>query len=237
MVGKLGVIVPVTNQPGWTGLILHELVFKTANPCRKLIVDNASDEPRTLAMLKKIDGKQGFEVLRNEKNMGVAVSWNQGANWAQQAGLDYLAILNNDLTLPAGWDDILLDELKKPEIYLSALSPLQSACFAPFCFMVKVEIFDKVGLFGEEWKYGHEELDYMVRMHLAGVKWVNVNTDDYPEFYHAGIQSKKEMFESDEEFSEYNKESRALFDAKWKHLGRIEDFLVGTYNQVGNNKR
>ncbi len=237
MVGKLGIIVPVTNQPGWTGLIIHELVFKTANPCLKLIVDNASNEPRTVKMLEKIDGRQGFEVLRNDPFPGVAACWNQGARWAKKNGMNYLAILNNDLVLPSSWDDILLDELKKPDIFLSALSPMTSACFAPFCFMVKMEIFEKVGYFGEEWKYGHEELDYMVRMHLAGVKWVNVNTDNYPEFYHAGIQSKSELFKSEDDWAVYNRESRKRFDDKWAYLGETEKFLTDTYRMVGNNKR
>lgn len=236
MLGKLGVIVPVRNQPGWTGLIIHELLYKTSNPCSKLIVDNASDDSRTVKMLQDADGQMGFEVLWNKENLGVSAAWNQGAYWAQNKGLTHLAILNNDLVLPHGWDEMLLEPLKEDGVFLSALSPLQSATFAPFCFMVKIKIFERVGYFSEEWKYGHEELDFMVRMHLAGVHWVNVNVGDNPNFYHAGLQSWQEMFPTEQELDEYGRISGAKFDKKWGHLGDIRDFFRKTVAAVGSNR-
>lgn len=218
MVDNFIVAVPVLNQPGWTSLIVHQLSVKTVNPSQKFIINNDSTEARTVAFLEQIDGRGAFTVIWNQENRGVAGAWNQAVELAREREARFLALLNNDLVLPHGWDDLLARPLlERPDVYLAGLSPLNSHTWAPFCFMVKMEIFDRVGLFDESIsKYGHEELDYMIRMQKRGIKWVNVNTEkNCPDFFHAGMQSRYELNPDYESHDTYQWECRQRFLEKW----------------------
>ena len=219
MIGKLVVTVPVINQYGWTSCILHELLVKTANPCKKLIIDNGSTDELTKDMLRSVDGHRDFTVLRNEENMGVARAWNQAVEWAKNEGAKYLAILNNDLILPASWDEIMLEPLQEEDVYVSSIAPDKRNIFCAFCFMVKTELFEKIGTFSEEFgKYECEEQDFIVRMKLAGIKFKNILAKDHPYFFHAGGQSQKELFADSHAVHLHRVEASDKFYAKWGHL-------------------
>lgn len=229
MVDNLLVVVPVINQPGWTSLIVHELLVKTANPAVKLMIDNGSTDGRTIAFLDGIDGKSGFEVLRNAENKGVSGAWNQGIDCAIENDMEYLAILNNDLTLPHNWDDILIDELRG-DVMLSSFSTVKNInIFAPFCFMAKTELFKKLGHFSEEFgKYCFEEIDFMIRMKKEGIRFKNLYADNYPDFFHAGCQSAGELFETDVELRVHLDAGESKLKAKYADIGNIRDFLHTT---------
>ena len=229
--GRLAVTVPVLNQYGWTSCICHELFIKTANPCPKIIVDNASTEGNLFWLYEKIDGKNGFMVVRNETNRGVSGAWNQAVEIARQIGVEFLSIMNNDLVLPRAWDEIMLEPFENPNVDVTSISPGDKPFFCPFCFTVRMSLFDRIGLFDETiGLYGGEDIDFMLRMKEAGIKFVNIRAAKHPEFFHAGSQSCSELFDTEDEHRKFISDYEIRLRNKWsQRLGLAHDFNIWDY--------
>lgn len=229
--GKFAVTVPVLNQYGWTSLICHELYLKTSRPCQKIIVDNGSTEGNLFWLYEKVDGRNGFEVVRNKENRGVAGAWNQAIEIARDNDVQFLAILNNDLVLPRAWDEIILEPFENAEIDVSSISPGEKNFFCPFCFCVRMTLFDRIGTFDETiGLYGGEDIDFMLRMKEAGIRFHNVRALDHPEFFHAGSQSTGELFDTVEEHQKFISDYEIRLRNKWSaRLGREFNFNIWDY--------
>jgi len=138
-------------------------------------------------------------VINNDKNIGVAASWNQGI---KEAKGDYICIVNNDIEiLTPGWLGFFKKRLdKSTSIYWT--SPMtcysknnKNRQFRPShyeqlkygtdiysyvvgcCFMCPLKAFEDVGLFDEkfEMKY-YEDLDFINRIFSKG-KMVSMTHD------------------------------------------------------------
>ncbi|MGI8623536.1 MAG: glycosyltransferase family 2 protein [Solirubrobacteraceae bacterium] len=77
--------------------ILPSLAAQEFRPFRTIVVDNGSSDG-TAAWVR--EARPGCEVLRLEENVGVAAALNRGLALVHT---EYVALLNNDLELEAGW--------------------------------------------------------------------------------------------------------------------------------------
>lgn len=82
-----------------------------------IFIDNAS-EPRTRDWMKSLESKN-VRVIRNETNLGVAKSWNQGMMLATGK---YICIANNDTLISDGWDVPLIRAMEK-NTFIGIASP------------------------------------------------------------------------------------------------------------------
>ncbi len=113
---KVTVAMAVRDAPDWTRRTLEALLSHT-QPCYELVVvDDASAEPDTLALLKAL---QGARVIRNRTNMGFVRSSNQAVKGAHG---EYILFLNSDAVVQPGWLPPLLDRLQRPGV--GAVAPM-----------------------------------------------------------------------------------------------------------------
>jgi GT2 family glycosyltransferase len=87
---------------------------------RVLIVDNASENDEAAQLEKEFAGF--IEMIRNAGNLGFAGGANVGMRRALEAGSDYVLLLNNDVTVEAGFLDAMVEAATKYK-RLAALSP------------------------------------------------------------------------------------------------------------------
>ncbi|KKL15021.1 hypothetical protein LCGC14_2509800 [marine sediment metagenome] len=164
----ISIIIPICNDDyplaHYTGNAIGSIKQYTDLPYEIIIIDNGSTvELGGLKWDETVD-----QYVKNEENLGVAKAWNQGIKLAKG---DYVAILNSDIQVFKHWAEDLIDALehvdlamatpmyaypygrakkaqelrmewikKTPDQYLSTFNDFS-------CFMVRKEVFDKVGFF------------------------------------------------------------------------------------------
>lgn len=99
---RVAAIIPHWNRADLLGAMLPHLRLQTRPFDRVIVVDNGSTDGSA-----EIAGHGGAHVIRLERNCGFAAAVNQGI--AAAAGFDWLAILNNDVTLDPAWLERLLE--------------------------------------------------------------------------------------------------------------------------------
>jgi GT2 family glycosyltransferase len=226
-IGLLSIIIPVMNQAQYTVAIIGNIQQTVHIPYEIIIIDNGSTDETTEIL-------EGVTVIRNERNVGMSRSWNQGCKAAQGS---HLAILNNDLVLPDMWAEKLLEHGEHVvcpsykhgeraranfEVHNKMLGrrPLRTKIpdrpgkhpngFAGFCFLLSREAYDQVGPFDEQFVYWYGDNDYYIRLCEMGyepVQSVNV------EIHH--FHSKTVSTLTD--FVIRREKDRDLFDRKWPH--------------------
>jgi GT2 family glycosyltransferase len=108
---KVTAVIPHWNRRDLLAILLDNLKQQTRPFDRVLVVDNGSeDDSAALAE------QAGACVLRLGSNLGFAAAVNRGI---QNEDSDWVAILNNDVTLHPDWLDILLETAQR-----------EKACFA-----------------------------------------------------------------------------------------------------------
>ena len=223
---KLSIIIPVYNQSHYTRQILAQIPEVTHVPYEVIVVDNGSTDD-TSDILSELD----VGVIRNEKNMGVYVAWNQGCREAQGS---HIAIINNDLWLPDGWAETLLahgepvicpsyEHGEKVHLRSPVIKPL--SCFeaerpgvhprgfAGFCFMFAREVWERVGPFDEDFFYWFGDLDWWerARRYYHPMMSENVTIHHY----------KNQTVNICADFKLRIQRERALYRRKWGHdVGR-----------------
>jgi len=90
------VVVPVFNAPDQLAACLRALRATVAFGYRVILIDDASDDPRTREVLARAAG--GWTVLTNPRNRGFVATANRGI---EAADPDDVVLLNSD-TQPAG---------------------------------------------------------------------------------------------------------------------------------------
>lgn len=95
---SLDVVVISFDNPGPLGRTLASLRRDDSFPHTLIVVDNASADPATVALLDDAE-RGGATVLRNARNLGYPAAVNQGV--AAGTGR-YLLLLNDDVQLPRG---------------------------------------------------------------------------------------------------------------------------------------
>jgi GT2 family glycosyltransferase len=99
-------VVPLFNNVELSAAMVESLrrTLPDGPACEIILVDDYSSDG-TRAWLETLRGKPGIRIFLNEKNLGFAATSNRGA---REARGQYLALLNNDLLMEAGWLEPML---------------------------------------------------------------------------------------------------------------------------------
>lgn len=196
-----------------------------------IVIDNGStdDTPALKKHLGKL--KLPHTWIRNGKNMGCSVAWNQGIHTALKAKSPLIGVLNNDLKFAANWDKGLIDFLQQHGNDYPVVSPytdeLPEAGFeqraAKFmarkwnqthfrrkqgseALFLKPEVFKRVGFFDERFFVTYEDADFYVRLRAAGIEPVTIGSSV---LFHQSMASRKKLP------GPFEIESRGKFLEKW----------------------
>lgn len=100
------VIIVTYGHATVTRLCLATVLATTTPADEVLVVDNASPDDGSAALLDELERRGGrLRVLRNDRNLGFAAAVNQGAAAARGS---VLVVLNNDVLVAPGWLDRLV---------------------------------------------------------------------------------------------------------------------------------
>jgi GT2 family glycosyltransferase len=145
---------------------------------------------------------------------------------------EYICFCNNDLIFYPGWASAMLDTFKKDNELIS-VSPFCSIYHptvgfqtntgvhygykvrdqvAGWCFMVKRPIFDKIGLFDEQFKFWFADADYaqtLQQHHIKHALVTNARVDHLDGVSTAELTSKEKLALTSEQFW--------YFQYKWVH--------------------
>lgn len=142
----------------------------------------------------------------NSVNIGVARSWNMGAEMAEG---DVLCYLNDDVAVGKGaieqlsglLDGPLVGEVGphggywkdcEPNGYVESDKPVEADVVYGFCFLVKSSTFRAVGGFDIEFSpAGYEEIDFSYRIRQSGLKCIVDPRVDIKHYHHHGVSAYK----------------------------------------------
>ena len=246
---KKTIVIPVLNKLKYTKQCLDDL-FTTVDKFTEIIViDNASDDG-TREFLSNLDG---ISTIFNQINKGCAASWNQGVK-SSSSDSSWVIILNNDVRLPKDWLNNLIDaaidyetDIISPgmregehnynisEYALKYTEKMQGAYrdWTPsgVCFAVNASVFDKVGLFDENFQVGqYEDADFFRR--CKNYK-LNMGITGRSFIHHFGSVTQKLI--QTESACDYGVKNRNYHRCKWRinflkrHFERYREQLLVKY--------
>ncbi len=142
----------------------------------------------------------------NSVNVGVARSWNMGAEMAEG---DILCYINDDVAVGKQSIESLCDLLDDGQVgevgpagsywanlqhhsYAEGTQPVEADVISGFCFLVRVATFRQIGGFDVEYSpAGYEEIDFSFRVRQAGLRCVVHPCVDIKHFHHHGVSAQK----------------------------------------------
>jgi len=225
----ISIVIPVFNQLYFTKISLESLQKTIPDDVKIIVIDNGSTDGtgEYLATL------HGVRVMRNSDNLGCACAWNQGVNTTQS---EWVVISNNDVIVSPGWLEGLLSFAE--EVGADVVSPAiregeynydivqyskdfieRMACVSRIgvaqgvCFMVRRYVFERIGLFDENFKIGQfEDADFFRRAKIAGFTLITTGRS----FIHHFSSITQDSIRKDESMKPYESENRMYFRRKWK---------------------
>lgn len=194
-----------------------------------IVVDNGSTDG-TSKYLKDHDFNV-LTVITNQKNLGVAPAWNQGAAIAKGK---YLLVLNNDIHVGIDLSALLVRKCW----WRDGIVGIQGARLDPetfrwvenisdpknkfdyivgCCMLIPRKVFDLVGPFDERFLYaGSEDADYSIRVKKSGFKLKLVSGVLNRTVFHHG--SKTLMTQRDFDVKEVMLKNCERLKEKWGKL-------------------
>jgi GT2 family glycosyltransferase len=181
---NVSIVVAVFNQIEHTRRCLDGMAAERSAGARLIVVDNGSTD----GTAEFLAGQPEILMVRNAGNAGCARAWNQGVKKAEG---DWVVVLNNDVILTEGWLEGLLEfaRQKPADIVCPALRegvlnydlPAHARGFVSrmtdvarpgaahgVCFLVRRPVFQTIGLFDENFKFGvFEDTDFFLRAKQA----------------------------------------------------------------------
>jgi GT2 family glycosyltransferase len=227
---QIGIVIPVLNQLRYTQQCLADLQPDIDRGVRVVVVNNASTD----GSHQWLSAQSNIQIIHNQENKGCASAWNQGCAALQES--DWIVVLNNDVRLPLGWLDQLVDaadrlgldiispamcemelnyvfEEHAAKIMKAMRSVLRRGVAHGVCFMVRKSVFDRIGGFDEAFRIGQfEDSDFFLRAQKAGFR-LGVTGASF--IHHFGSITQREL-KKDGTVRPYEAENRAYFRQKWK---------------------
>lgn len=241
------IVIAVWNLKDYTKNCVESIIRDTDYPYRLILVDNGSlSETKEYLESLKLDPRlkgHDYTLIRNEANLGATKALNQGLSVSRG---DYAMILNNDTIVCEGWlsEMVRIAEssreigivnpnsnnlgLRRPwwmslEKFSRDLMKkykgqhVEMATAVGFCYMVKREVINKIGILSEEYGLGNfEETEYSIRSARSGYKSVFAKASYVWHKEHASfdfIEDFEEMFEKNQKmfYEMFGKPQRIVY--------------------------
>ena len=175
--GSLSIVIPSYNQKAYLQQTIESLKQNTFNPYELIIIDDCSDK-ETVDYIKSLKSEPnnppGIRVY-NDKQKYVTANWNKGVSMATG---DYIAVLNNDITVSEYWDSYLMAALSDDVL---VTNPYQtdpgektpygksartgSIDIRGTCFMFRKGLFESFGYLPEQLKLWYS--DWWLGWHIV----------------------------------------------------------------------
>ncbi len=239
---KIAVVIPVINLWDKYTKRTLESIKSEDNELIFIIIDNNSID-KTKEEAEKRQG-ENFVYIRNDKNIGVASSWNLGIKKGIEKDCEYFFIINNDLLFQSNTIDTIVkrfhNNTKEENIGIITAHNIQGELDSPqdifdydyrkkidipesehpdfSAFMLTKKCYNEVGQFDENFYPAYfEDNDYHYRLYLKGIKAIN-----YPMavYYHFGSRSKKFI----NNFNTLFEKNREYYKKKWGGIPGEEIF-------------
>jgi len=226
---SLSLVIPVLNQLNFTKICLDSIQSEDLPGVEIIVVDNGSDD----GTAEFLQAQGGILTISNEKNLGVAAAWNQGAEKAQG---EWIIFANNDIIVSPGWLKGLLEaahehrfDIVSPGIregeynydiseysreYVTRMKDVfRHGVSDGICFMVNRGVFGKIGSFDENFRIGQfEDADFFHRAKLAGFR---LGTTGRAIIHHFGSVTQ-DAIRPGKRTGSYERENRLYYRRKWK---------------------
>lgn len=175
----LDIVMLVHDQAAWVDLAIRAVEHHTRNPYRLILVDSASQEEKTRAVLREAEAR-GHTVVRLSENR----SFSHGVNAGVAVGkAPFIVVLNDDAIVTERWDTAMLQAAVPKHIGLvGARSNHASGAQGDpnfqgeppwlvfVCVCLRREVWNSVGPMDEATfgGFSSEDLDYSWRVRKAG---------------------------------------------------------------------
>lgn len=230
---KNWIICPVHNSLDLTITAYNSFMLQDIDVQVLLVLNDPT--PQIISWANKL---HDVPIIRLTSPTSVARAWNMGLDWVFDAeNADYVLVVNNDVELlPETYRTLI----ETGEEFVTCVSVNERSQFIyneirerrPHpdfsCFLIRNEVYKKVGRFDEEFKIAYcEDNDYHCRMHQAGIQSYCIGLP----FLHHGASTIKSV--GDEKRSAIQLQAdlnREYFFNKWKfRVGSVEyyDFFGG----------
>ena len=177
----MDIVMLVHDKAEWADLAIRAVEHHTRNPYRLIIVDMASQEERTKAMLADAE-RRGHTVVTLPDNRSFSHGCNIGAGIGTAK---FLCFLNDDAIVTEGWDGALISDASPKDVglvgarsnYASGAQMDPSVVGEPpylvfVCVALRRKVWEAVGPLDEETfdGFSSEDIDYSWRVKRAGHK-------------------------------------------------------------------
>lgn len=161
---KIFIGIPILNRLD----LLAKCIDCLDVPAEVVVVNNNSVDASFKEELITLATSKGFEVLHQERNLGVARSWNLIARIGFNRRYEWVFVGSNDCFLHPGSLRAAIEFPKDEDV---AIWHLHSANF----FLVNRQTIERIGWFDENFYPAYkEDQDYAYRCQLAGYRRVDV---------------------------------------------------------------
>lgn len=230
---RVSIVIPVLNKVHFTKQCLTDIFNSEYDDIEVIVIDNGSNDGTNQFLSDLSD----ITLISNKTNLGCAKSWNQGVRCSNGA---WIVILNNDVRLPSKWLINLIDKAKRESIDI--LSPgiregILNYDFESYaqdymvkmekafrnwtpngaCFAVSKSVFEKVGLFDENFEIGqYEDADFFRRCKSASLK---MGSSGCSFIHHFGSTTQKTLIKNNP--TNYALKNQQYHRNKWQ-IGLIK---------------
>lgn len=242
---KYSIIIPVHNKIELTTQCLDDCFNSGLSNFECIVIDNASSDSTASVLASR---PENIITISNKINLGCAKSWNQGVKASTGR---WVIVLNNDVRLPKNWLSKMISaaegykfDLISPAMREGILNYNLTEYAEEFihsmrnvsrrgaangaCFAVKREVFDKIGLFDENFQIGqYEDADFFRRCKLHKIS-IGITGRSF--IHHYGSSTQRLVQETS---TNYPKINQLYHRKKWnigffkRHLERYkEQFIV-----------
>ncbi|MBU1863267.1 MAG: glycosyltransferase family 2 protein [Candidatus Omnitrophica bacterium] len=252
------IIIPVWNLKETTERCIESIITHTRYPYRLVMIDNGSDEPTKtyLEQLKNDTRINQYHCIRNEKNLGAAPAYNQGmkASYAP-----YILLLNNDTVVTERWlsemisvaelaNDIgivnpdsnnlgttipkgaSLDEFAQKHMSEYKGRSIEMAEAVGFCYLMKREVLDRIGVWSEEYGFGnYEETEHCI---LARKEGIRIMLAQGAFVFHEEHATFNTLFKKRSSFEEIFENDKKKFEEKYGKNKRVLYVVTTTDRKV-----
>jgi len=183
--------------------VLKDLSENVTLPHEVIVICNGQEED----LVDFVSGdKQIDKFCLNSVNVGVARSWNMGAEMAEGHILCYL---NDDVAVGKHAIESLCALLEDPQVgevgpagsywvnlkhhsYAMSNQPVESDVVSGFCFLVRSDVLRQLGGFDIEYSpAGYEEVDFSFRIRQAGLRCLVHSAVNIKHFHHHGVSAQR----------------------------------------------
>jgi rhamnosyltransferase len=154
-----------------------------------VVVDNGSSAEE-LAPFHAAGRDQGFAIVENGANLGIAAALNTGIRWAQSQGFDWVALFDQDSTVEAGLIHAMLAEYSAHsdcqhvavvvpryidrksglEMPLARVKDGEIVVVRTSGSLMPLAVFARTGLFLEDFVIDQVDYEYCLRLRALGYK-------------------------------------------------------------------